>query len=106
MKFGLTETDFQKMLDVFAQHPVIKKVVLFGSRAKGTYRPGSDIDLAISFEYPIFFPQWLDLQIEIDELDLPQKIDMLDMGKIDNAELLAHIDRVGKVVFQKDLTGV
>jgi uncharacterized protein len=102
MKFGLTDADFKNMVDVLAQHPEIKKVVLFGSRAKGTQRPGSDIDLAVSFGPTVSFGQWLDLQIEMDELDLPQHIDLVDMGTIDNAELLAHIQRVGKVVFERD----
>jgi predicted nucleotidyltransferase len=101
MKYGIQHADLEKLLDSLRQHPEIVKVVLFGSRAKGSYKPGSDIDLAISFDSPISFNNWLNLQIEMDELDLPQKIDLLDAGKIENPDLLAHIQRVGKVLFER-----
>ncbi|WP_423186139.1 nucleotidyltransferase domain-containing protein [Alishewanella sp. d11] len=47
MKFGLSNSDLAKMNNVFARHPQIEQVVLYGSRAKGNYRTGSDIDLTI-----------------------------------------------------------
>jgi predicted nucleotidyltransferase len=101
MKSGIEAPYYQRLIQVLSQHPQIKKVVLFGSRAMGTYKAGSDIDLAISFEPPVSFDQWLDLQIELDELDFPQKMDLVDVGKIENTDLLAHIQRVGKVVFER-----
>ena len=47
MKFGLSDTVIKELQDVFRRHANIKKVLIFGSRSKGTYREGSDIDLAV-----------------------------------------------------------
>jgi len=101
MKFGLPPSDLGKLMATFHDHPEIEKVIVFGSRAKGNYRPGSDIDLAIFFNSPLPFNEWLNLQIELDELDLPQKIDLVDVCKIESQELSDHIDRVGKVLYAK-----
>ena len=101
MKFGIPEPDFQRLSRVLRNYPQITKVLLFGSRAKGTFKPGSDIDLAIFAENPFEFNHWLDLQIEFDELDLPQKIDAIQVAKIQNQALLEHIERVGEVFYRK-----
>ena len=47
MTFGLRDSDIQYMTDLFRQHPDIDEVWVYGSRAKGTNRPGSDVDLAL-----------------------------------------------------------
>jgi uncharacterized protein len=47
MKHGLLQRDIDEIINALQQHPEIDKVVLFGSRAKGNYKPGSDVDLAI-----------------------------------------------------------
>ena len=47
MKFGLSDTVIKELQDVFRRHANIKKVLIFGSRSKGNYREGSDIDLAV-----------------------------------------------------------
>ena len=47
MKFGLSDTVIKELQDVFRRHTNIKKVLIFGSRSKGNYREGSDIDLAV-----------------------------------------------------------
>ncbi|HRH33455.1 MAG TPA: nucleotidyltransferase domain-containing protein [Catalimonadaceae bacterium] len=101
MKFGLTDADWDLLTQTFCQRPEIRKVVLFGSRAKGNFRVGSDIDLAFYLNPALTFTQWLELQTELDSLDFLQKIDALDIDKIKNPELIAHIDRIGKVVFER-----
>ena len=47
MRFGLSDTVIKELQDVFRRHANIKKVLIFGSRSKGNYRAGSDIDLAV-----------------------------------------------------------
>lgn len=92
--FGLPQSAINAIQLVFAKHPEIEKVILFGSRAMGNYRTGSDIDLCIiapSFSLQKLFA----LDHEIDDLLLPWKIDLLLAHQIDNAALLDHIKRVG-----------
>ncbi len=79
---------------VFAAHAGIREVRLFGSRAKGTHRPGSDIDLCV------FADAWksrnlMRLEEEIDALNLPEKTDLLLWHEIDHEALREHIERVG-----------
>ena len=45
MAYGLTDTEMGKLLQVFAANERIDEVVLYGSRAKGTYKPFSDVDI-------------------------------------------------------------
>jgi predicted nucleotidyltransferase len=75
-------------------------VVIYGSRAKGNFRPGSDIDLTIKGD-DIPFNQFMRLENQLDDLMLPYTIDLSQYRQIDNPELLAHIDWVGVVVYSK-----
>ena len=47
MTFGLSDATIEKIRSVFARHPQVEKAVLYGSRAKGTFRNGSYIDLSL-----------------------------------------------------------
>ena len=49
MKFGLKESDIELIKKVFSNYPEVEKVILYGSRAKGTYKPASDIDLTLLY---------------------------------------------------------
>jgi len=76
-------------------------VIIFGSRAKGTSKPGSDIDFAIKGQFPDFtYPEKLRNLLE-DGLYLPYFFDVLDYSKITNQDLKEHIDCVGKVFYSK-----
>ena len=55
MKYGLSDKQFSEMISVISNDPVIKKVILFGSRALGTFKNTSDIDLAVLGEKVDFF---------------------------------------------------
>jgi uncharacterized protein len=69
-------------------------VRLFGSRAKGNHRTGSDIDLFI--EAPTLNSvRRLGLEMQLDDLLLPWKIDLVMANEVDNPALLAHVGRVG-----------
>jgi predicted nucleotidyltransferase len=100
--FGLPLDAVEKIRTVFALHPEVEKVVLYGSRAKGNYKAGSDIDLTM---YGDALNQSILLKIldeldELDELLLPWMIDLSLYQQIDNANLRDHIERVGMVFYQ------
>ncbi|GAB3659824.1 nucleotidyltransferase domain-containing protein [Echinicola sediminis] len=101
MRFGLLEADIEAINKSFAAYPKIKKVILYGSRAKGNFRPGSDIDLTVE-EEGLELTDLFDIENKLDDLLLPNKIDLSIKKHIDNPELLDHISRVGKIFYGKD----
>lgn len=98
--FGLKPSTIEKIRAVFAGHAEVERVILCGSRAKGNFRPGSDIDLTICCE-AVTLSQLLRIEQELDELLLPYKIDLSLHHQIDTPELLEHIKRVGKIFYEK-----
>lgn len=86
---------------VFRCHPNINKVLIFGSRAKGTYLEGSDIDLAAIGEN-LSFDQLMDINIQLEDLGLLYKVDVVDYNKNAGTPLGEHIDRVGKIFYSRD----
>ena len=96
MKFGLDDKVIDKLNNIFKNYN-IQKVIIFGSRAKGNYKPYSDIDLA--FIGDIDFDTKLEILEKIDDLLLPYKVDFIDFDKIKNINLKNHIKRVGKVFY-------
>ena len=99
MRFGLSDTVIQELQDVFRRHANIKKVLIFGSRSKGNYRTGSDIDLAL-IGTDIDYRQILDISLEIDDLGLLYSIDLLDYQSKAGTPIGDHIDRVGQVFYE------
>ena len=97
--FGLKDTHINLIKSVFEKYNCITKAVLYGSRAKGNYRTGSDIDLTL-FGNDLDFNTLLKIENELDDLLLPYKIDLSIYNKIENHDLIEHINRVG-VVFYK-----
>ena len=77
-----------------AQHPDLDAVVLYGSRALGRHRPGSDIDLCLQAP-SMTLGQLLELGAALDDLLLPWPIDLQLRHVIQHQPLLDHIDRVG-----------
>ena len=99
MKFGLSDTVIQELHDVFRRYANIEKVLIFGSRSKGDYRAGSDIDLAVigkDIDYSVL----LDIQCDIEDLELLYSIDLLDYQKKKGTHIGDHIDRVGQVFYE------
>ena len=96
---GLELSVIEKIRGVFAGYPQIERVLLYGSRAKGDYRPGSDIDLTIVGDQ-LTMSELIQIENELDELLLPYKIDLSLLHKIESRELIDHIRRVG-VVFDE-----
>ena len=79
---------------VLQQYPQISRAVLFGSRAKGTHRDGSDIDLAV-IGTGLDHHTMLAIQQQLDDLLLPVSIDLVRLDENTKPELAAHIRRVG-----------
>ena len=96
---GLSEVAIGKIRSVFSLHPHVEKAVLYGSRAKGNYKTGSDIDLTLYGE-GLSYRELMDLNNELDDLLLPYTIDLSIFDKLEHAELREHIDRVGVVFYR------
>lgn len=95
---GIDREDIAAIVDKIKQNKKIKKIILFGSRAKGTFRKGSDIDIAVIND-GLTLEELNQIRVDVEELILPFKIDIIDYNKIKNQDLKEHIERVGKVLF-------
>jgi len=100
-ELGLSQTTLDKLNSVFLQHKAISSVVVYGSRAKGNYRPGSDIDLTIKGDV-LEFAELMQIEDQIDDLFLPYTVDLSQYAQLSNIDLIEHIDRVGMVIYDKD----
>ncbi len=98
MSYGLTKETLQQMIDIFTQISRIEEVILYGSRAIGSYREGSDIDLALKGK-DLDISDLLKLGAALEELDLPYHFDLLIFERIENSDLITHIGRVGKTIY-------
>jgi len=98
---GLSEVQISRIRAVFGSYPGIRQAVLFGSRAMGVYRYGSDIDIAIDSD-EITFNDLLHLKTVIDDLNLPFTVDLIQIQRIENADLIDHIHRVGKILYSRN----
>jgi len=99
-RFGLKEKVIFQIADVLSKYPEIHSAVLYGSRAKGNYRKGSDIDLTLK-GIDISHRILLKIECDIDDLLLPYLFDISIFTHIDNPALIEHIDRVGIPLYQK-----
>jgi predicted nucleotidyltransferase len=101
MNCGLSDEVQARLRSVFARFPDVEKAILYGSRAKGSHKPGSDIDLTLH-------GQGLDglllgqIERELDDLLLPCRIDLSAFSHISHAGLLDHIARVGQVLYERN----
>ncbi|MFC4870417.1 nucleotidyltransferase domain-containing protein [Negadavirga shengliensis] len=80
--------------------PYIERVIIYGSRAKGNLRPGSNIDLTMEGEH-LNLSEQMEIEDRLDDLLLPYKIDLSIKQHIRNKDLIGHIDGVGKVFYLK-----
>lgn len=100
-KLGLSQTTLDKLNSVFLQHKAISSVLIYGSRAKGNYRQGSDIDLTIKGSV-LEFAELMQIEDQIDDLSLPYTVDLSQYAQLSNIDLIEHIDRVGLVIYEKN----
>ena len=95
MNHGLSAATVGKIHGVLSRHPEVERAVLYGSRAKGNYKNGSDIDLTLHGK-DVGFDEMLGILGELDDLLLPYTIDLSVFSMIDHAGLREHIQRVGQ----------
>jgi predicted nucleotidyltransferase len=99
--FGLRDKDLQTVIAILQQHPDVEQALIFGSRAKGNYKPGSDVDIALkgaTLDHKIVSHI---SSILNEETQMPYKFDVLNYDAISNKDLTEHIDRVGIVFYTK-----
>jgi predicted nucleotidyltransferase len=101
-QFGLKPEQIDALSRCFAKYPAIEQVILYGSRAKGNFKDGSDIDLTI-IDSDMTFSELLQLENMLDDLLLPYKIDLSLKRQISNAELVDHIERAGKLFYERQV---
>jgi len=98
--FGLTERALALLRSLFSGDPRIERAIVYGSRAKGNFLPGSDID--ITLDAPgMDYDDFLRLCASLDDLMLPWTVDLSLLSQIDNPDLLDHIARVGQPLWIK-----
>ncbi len=101
MKYGLSEATVEKICGVFVHFPEVEKAVLYGSRAKGNYKTGSDIDLTL-YGAKLTHSLCATIASELDDLLLPYTIDLSVFDELNHDKLREHIERVGVVFYQRD----
>jgi predicted nucleotidyltransferase len=97
MLFGLPDSAMQKINSVFVQYKSIEKVVIYGSRARGDFRKGSDIDLVIFGKLDSM--DKIHIAGQIEDLPIPYLVDISLFSNIKNENLIEHIERIGKVFY-------
>lgn len=97
---GINEIEQNKIIEVFSHYKEIEKVVLFGSRAIGNNKLNSDLDLTL-FGEGLNLSLLIKIESEFDDLLLPYKFDLSVYHQITNLELISHINRVGKTIYNK-----
>jgi predicted nucleotidyltransferase len=98
-EFGLKNID--EILEMFKKVPAIKKVVIYGSRAYGNYKDGSDIDIALFGENLTLSNSVYLLMEEIENSYIPYMFDILIFDKINNEKLKTEILTKGKILYEK-----
>jgi predicted nucleotidyltransferase len=100
-QYGIPESDLGALISELIKNDKISEIILFGSRAKGTFKNGSDIDIALKGRN-LKLKDILDASLAIEKLLLPYKLDLVIFSRIKEPALIDHINRVGVVLFRKN----
>ena len=103
MDTGLNTHTTLKIFSVFKRFPQIEKAILYGSRAMGTYKPGSNVDISLIGKALTQELLWK-ISEALDDSLLPYVFDLSLFETLDNPELKEHISRVGFVLYPVDST--
>ncbi len=96
--FGLSESSYGLFLQALNRFPEIEQVKIFGSRAMGNYKPGSDVDVVL-YGDQVDGNLASELSIVLNEqMPIPYHFDVLFFSDITSPELIDHINEYGKVV--------
>lgn len=96
-RFGLTTKTLEALASVFSKYSKIEKITIYGSRAIGNYKEGSDVDIVLTAPL-LTTNDLLKIENELEDLMLPYKVDLSLYHQIENPELVEHIKRVGKIL--------
>ena len=99
MQYGLPDQTLNTLYSIFTRYPGIIQAILYGSRAKGKYRTGSDIDISFKADASFTRTDLLRIGNDLDDSDIPYFVDVSVYNRLSNPDLKAHIDRVGKVLY-------
>ena len=102
MKYGLKGSTIEKICGVFARYPQVGKAILYGSRAKGNYKHGSDIDLTLYGDADLTRRILYRILDDLDDLLLPYAIDLSLFSSISDPDVVEHIQRVGVIFYERD----
>lgn len=102
MKYGIKDEYWKKLCELFAKKPKIEKVILYGSRAKGNYKPFSDIDITLLGD-KLEHDDLLDIMNGVDDLLLPYMFDISLYSSLKNENLIDHINRAGVEIYSLPL---
>jgi len=100
MPYGLKKECIEKIIEIFERHDEIEAAILYGSRAKGNFKSGSDIDLTLLGQ-GLNLTRLNKISLELDDLLLPYTFDLSLFHHIKRPDLIDHIQRVGKVFYSK-----
>ena len=100
MSYGLNESTIARIQEVLARFEDVQKALLYGSRAKGNYRAGSDIDLTL-YGAGLSLDKLGTISSELDDLLLPYTIDLSIFERLANPDLREHIERAGVVFYDR-----
>lgn len=100
-KFGLLERDMDSIIAVLIKQPTVEKSFIFGSRAKGNFKKGNDVDLALKGRYLNFdVISQISYQLN-EETKMPYNFDVLNYHTLEEPDLINHIDRIGIEIYSK-----
>lgn len=97
--FGLPDKTINLIHEVFKKYSCIDKVLIYGSRARGDYKNGSDIDLTLLGDISV--KEKMQISGLIYDLPIPYTCELSIYKNTKNANLLEHIDRVGQVFYER-----
>ena len=104
-EFGLYTMEMDKIIMSIASIDGVDKAVIYGSRAKGNYKPFSDVDISLVGK-SLSYSDLLRLHSIIDDLLLPYEIDLNIFDLIQNENLKEHILRCGRVIYESRNKGI
>ena len=98
--YGMTDEELNQLCSLFSRQKEIEQVILYGSRAKGTHKPFSDVDLTL-LGIGLSRSHLSCLLAEIDESSLPYQFDISIFSKLTNPALIEQIEKTGVVLYQR-----
>lgn len=104
MKYGLSNDTLREICAVLSRYPQVEQAVLYGSRAKGNYKTGSDIDVTLRGRGLTLSVLFRILE-ELDDLFLPYTFDLSIYEDIGDPDVVDHIRRVGVTIYTKGEAG-